>query len=148
MKNARLLKGLFVLVISLGIMFLQTNIVFAVTNEDDLFSNTNFENAAMIDNGTDDNEATIGNEIDNVVPNNSSSNNVANDTPTNNTSGNNSSRNNTGKNNTATNREVSNSNQLADTGIGQTGGIIAIIMVVGIISAIYSYKKVDDYKKL
>ena len=41
-----------------------------------------------------------------------------------------------------------NVNTLAKTGLSDTNGIVALIVVVCGVSAIYSYKKVNDYKKL
>ena len=57
---------------------------------------------------------------------------------------------NTATNNTTNNTSKTNNNvnTLAKTGLSDTNGIVALIVVVCGVSAIYSYKKVNDYKKL
>ena len=47
-----------------------------------------------------------------------------------------------------TNRNLNTTNSLAKTGIGDTNSIITLIIVICGIVAIYSYKKLNDYKKL
>ena len=47
-----------------------------------------------------------------------------------------------------TSKTNNNVNTLAKTGLSDTNGIVALIVVVCGVSAIYSYKKVNDYKKL
>ncbi len=132
MKNTKFLKSLIILGLSLLLILVQFNIVFASDDLYEPFAEIPVENNAATNNA-------VGNEIGNGI---------SNTTPiSNNTSVNNTARNNT-IGNSVTNRDVSNTNQLAETGLAQTGGIIALIIVVLAISAIYSYKKVDDYKKL
>ena len=64
-------------------------------------------------------------------------------------SSNNSSSDNTNTSNlSTTNRSVTNENTLAKTGLGESGSIITIILVISGISAVYSIKKVNEYKKL
>ena len=54
-------------------------------------------------------------------------------------------------NNTTTNKvnsTTSNSNSLAKTGIEDSNGMLAVILVVAGIVAIYSFKKINDYKNM
>lgn len=75
-----------------------------------------------------------GNTVDNnTVASNTVANNVVNNTTTNNV---------TTNNTTNTNRNT-NTNTLPKTGIEDSPA--GIIMVIGVISAIYAYKKIRDY---
>ena len=76
--------------------------------------------------------------------------NTASNATDNNTTSDNSTTNNTATNNTTNNTSKTNNNvnTLAKTGLSDTNGIVALIVVVCGVSAIYSYKKVNDYKKL
>ena len=49
---------------------------------------------------------------------------------------------------TTKNSTTSNSENLADTGIGDSNGIMALIIVVSAVIAIYSAKKFNDYKNV
>mgnify|MGYP004591823775 CR=1 FL=1 len=103
-----------------------------MTNED---SNTSGTNSSLTTNGTDNtNSNTNSNNTSNT------NNNVGNTNNTNNTNNN--------TNNSNTNRNVSNNvNTLAKTGISDNSGLMLVI-VIAVISAIYSLKKVNDYKKI
>lgn len=79
----------------------------------------------------------------NTTSNNSTNNNTANNT-TNNTT-NNSTTNNTTGNKTVYNNTA---NTLPKTGIGDTVLPVAVLIVVFGISAVYAYKKVNDYKNI
>ena len=50
--------------------------------------------------------------------------------------------------NNTTNRSVSNTETLAKTGLTDSNGIVALIVIICAVSAIYSYKKINDYKRL
>lgn len=139
MKNIKILKKLVVLMLSLVFVLTCSNVAFAA--DDDLFtelSNTN--------NSTSDGNALTGNNT------NSTNNTNTNTAPLTTNSNTNTEKTNTNSNtnskNVSTNRNVSNTNALANTGLSNTGSIIALIVVVCGVSAIYSYKKVNDYKKL
>lgn len=139
MKNLKILKKLVIVMLSLVLVTVCSTSVFAA--DDDVFttvdSNKNTSNTA-------ENNAT-GNEIANNANGNTNSNTNSN---TNNslTARNTNTNTNTNNNTSNTNRNVSNT--LAKTGLSNTSGIIALVLVVCGVSAIYSYKKVNDYKKL
>lgn len=140
MKNIKILKKLVVVMLSLVFVLACSNVAFAA--DDDIFtdlSNTN-------------NSTTGGNTLTENNTNNTNNTNTAPLTTNSNTNtGNTNTNSNTGNTNTknvSTNRNVSNTDELAKTGLSNTGSIIALIVVVCVVSAIYSYKKVSDYKKL
>lgn len=142
MKNIKLVRNLFVIVSVFAIMFvlIQTNSVFA--EEGDLFDFDNFQRIEATDgNNTSGNNTAGGNVANGTGNNTSNANQAGNNTSIGNMAGNNTS-------NQVANRNISNSNELADTGIGATSGIITLIVVICGISAVYSYKKVNDYKNL
>lgn len=146
MKNIKMLKKLVIIMLSFVFILVCANNVFAA--DDDLFTDANFANI----NGSTTNNTTDGGNT--AASQNSSTNSATNNTNTSslgtnntsNTGNTNSNRSNTTNSNV--NRSVSNTNSLANTGLVNSGGIIALIVVVCGISAIYSYKKVNDYKKL
>ncbi len=145
MKSMKVLKKLVVIMLSLVIMLACSNAVFAA--DDDLFTEipeTNTSTNNTTNNGTNNTNTPItGNNSNTSSTNNT---NTSNNSNASSLSINNSS--NTNNTNSNTNRSVSNSNALANTGLAQAGGIVALIVVVCGISAIYSYKKVNDYKNL
>ena len=137
MKNVKLVKNLFIVIVSFALVLWLAQSSFVLAAEDE--------------NLFDYEPITANNTASNEVDNNTAGNNtIGNNTAGNNTAGNISGNisNNSSVNNTPTNRNISNSNTLADTGISNVGGIITLIVVVCGISAIYSYKKVDEYRKL
>lgn len=175
MKRGKILRNLFMIMLSLILVFslAQMNVVFAADNGT-FFTNGNNENGDNT-NYVPISPEPSGNSTENETSNNSSNNNSSsgpNNTSNNNsnsnsnsTSNNNSNNNsnsnssnrtnntsNNNSNNNSSNRNVSNNNSnnqnLAETGLSGTSGIIALIIVICGISAIYSFKKVNDYKNL
>lgn len=112
-------------------------------------SNTNTENTSTTGNtNTDDDWGTIDDDFENAITENTQTNNATNNS-SNNTANNTNSTfnvsNNTANNNAST---TSNSNSLAKTGIEDSKGTVAVILVVCGIVAIYSFKKVREYNNM
>ena len=142
MKNLKMFKKVSIIFLGLVFAIVCSGKVFAA--DDGLFTTIDSTNNTS-------NSATDGNNTANTNNDtNTDANNTANGSLTTNSASNtNNSIRNTSTNNTAnTNRNVSNTATLAKTGLPNTGAIIAVVLVVCGISAIYSYKKVNDYKKL
>lgn len=144
MKNLKMFKKVSIIFLGLVFAIVCSGKVFAA--DDGLFTTIDSTNNTS-------NSATDGNNTANTntdTNTNTDANNTANGSLTTNSASNtNNSIRNTSTNNTAnTNRNVSNTATLAKTGLPNTGAIIAVVLVVCGISAIYSYKKVNDYKKL
>lgn len=145
MKNLKMFKKVSIIFLGLVFAIVCSGKVFAA--DEGLFTTIDSTNNTS-------NSATDGNNTANTNNDtNTDANNTANGSLTtnsaNNTNNSNNSIRNTSTNNTAnTNRNVSNTATLAKTGLPNTGAIIAVVLVVCGISAIYSYKKVNDYKKL
>ena len=142
MKNLKMFKKVSIIFLGLVFAIVCSGKVFAA--DDGLFTTIDSTNNTS-------NSATDGNNTANTNNDtNTDANNTANGSLTTNSANNtNNSIRNTSTNNTAnTNRNVSNTATLAKTGLPNTGAIIAVVLVVCGISAIYSYKKVNDYKKL
>lgn len=145
MKNLKMFKKVSIIFLGLVFAIVCSGKVFAA--DEGLFTTIDSTNNTS-------NSATDGNNTANTNNDtNTDANNTANGSLTtnsaNNTNNTNNSIRNTSTNNTAnTNRNVSNTATLAKTGLPNTGAIIAVVLVVCGISAIYSYKKVNDYKKL
>ena len=128
MKNFKILKKLIVIMLSVVLVLVCSNTVLAV--DDDPFVSINTTN-------TNDTGGLTSTDNTNNTNNTNSTNNTNTAPLTSNTT-----------NNTNSTRNASNINTLANTGLSNTNGIIALIVVVCGVSAIYSYKKVNDYKKL
>ena len=142
MENSKIFKRLVIVMLSLVLVEVCSTSVFAT--DDDLFLSVN-STGNTASNATSDNSTT-----NNTATNNTNTNNTTNSSLTaNNTTTNNTVRN-TATNNTTNNTSKTNNNvnTLAKTGLSDTNGIVALIVVVCGVSAIYSYKKVNDYKKL
>ena len=142
MKNLKMFKKVSIIFLGLVFAIVCSGKVFAA--DEGLFTKIDSTNNTS-------NSATDGNNTANTNNDtNTDANNTANGSLTTNSANNtNNSIRNTSTNNTAnTNRNVSNTATLAKTGLPNTGAIIAVVLVVCGISAIYSYKKVNDYKKL
>ena len=144
MKNLKMFKKVSIIFLGLVFAIVCSGKVFAA--DEGLFTTIDSTNNTS-------NSATDGNNTANTntdTNTNTDANNTANGSLTTNSASNtNNSIRNTSTNNTAnTNRNVSNTATLAKTGLPNTGAIIAVVLVVCGISAIYSYKKVNDYKKL
>ena len=142
MENLKIFKRLVIVMLSLVLVAVYSTSVFAT--DDDLFLSVN-STGNTASNATSDNSTTNNTATNNTNTNNTTTNN----TNTNNTTTNNTVRN-TATNNTTNNTSKTNNNvnTLAKTGLSDTNGIVALIVVVCGVSAIYSYKKVNDYKKL
>ncbi len=129
MKNSKLMKIFLVMVVSLCLVFVTTN-VFAADDDgfvdltNTLGNNTNTEENT--NNAVDDNVA-----LDENVNTSNNTNTFLNNTTS-------SSYNNT---------NVNTNTNLPSTGIGESGTTIALIVVLAI-SGIYAYKKVRDYKNI
>lgn len=139
MRKVKLVESLFVIVLSFVVIFTLTQISSVLAVDDENVFDFGNEDYQRIEATNTTNNSSAGNTTNNTVSNNTT-NNVTNNTTIGNIA-NNSSTN-------LSNRNVSNTNGLADTGLSTTGGTIALIVVIGIISIVYSYKKVNDYKNL
>ena len=144
MKNLKVLKKLVMVMLGIALIVLLSGNVFAA--DDNLFTSVSSGNnteATTTNNttGNDTNSATTNNTTSNTANSSLTTNSTSNTNTTRNTSSN--TTNNTTGN---TNRNVTNT--LAKTGLSNTGSIIALVVVVCGISAVYSFKKVNDYKKL
>lgn len=152
MKNVKMLKKLFILVMSIGLVLTFSNLVYA-EDEDPFFAITATEESSNENSNTSSSEQQATNtdtplfsDIENTNTNNTNTANT-------NTVGNSSLTTNDISNNTNTynnvvNRNVTNTDTLAKTGLSDSKGMITLIVVLCGISAIYSYKKINDYKKL
>ncbi len=140
MKNLKMFKKVSIIFLGLVFTIVCSGKVFAA--DEGLFTTidttNNTSNSATDGNNTPNTNADANNNVNNNIVNGSLTTNNANNA-------NNSVRN---ANESNTNRNVSNTATLAKTGLPNTGAIIAVVLVVCGISAIYSYKKVNDYKKL
>ena len=144
MKNIKLVKKLLIIIMSFLMIFTYSNFVLAADgtgdDADDLFTQVDLEDS--------DDGATSTSTSDSGASNNSATtNNASNNSATNNTLGGNTNVANENTPSLSTNNQNS-ANELADTGLSNTGSAILLILVVCGISAIYSYKKIGDYKKL
>lgn len=148
MENSKIFKRLVIVMLSLVLVVVCSTSVFAT--DDDLFLSVN-STGNTASNATDNNTTSGNNTTNNTSTNNTNTNNTTNSslTANNNTTTNNTVRN-TATNNTTNNTSKTNNNvnTLAKTGLSDTNGIVALIVVVCGVSAIYSFKKVNDYKKL
>ena len=147
MKNLKVLKSLFIIMLSLGLILTISKVTFAADDDADFFSDLQaqnlFEDNGVNTNANNTNTNTSANNTNTNTKTNTNTNNTLNLTTNTNTSLNNTA------NLTAntTNRSVSNTNTLAKTGISDFSGL-ALVVVVAAIAAIYSYKKVSDYRKI
>ena len=137
MKNVKILKGLLIIVLSLFIVFSYSNMVLAEDSNESLFEFEPVEEETGTNSSTT--EPAANNNTDNGLSSVSGANTLSN-TATNNT--------NIATTNTNTSVANNTANTLADTGLSDAGSIVAIVLVICGISAVYSYKKVSDYRKL
>ena len=144
MENSKIFKRLIIVMLSLVLVAVCSTSVFAADGDDLFLSVNSTGNTAP--NATDNNTTSDNNTTNNT---NTNTNNTTNSSLTANNTTNNTVRN-TATNNTTNNTSKTNNNvnTLAKTGLSDTNGIVALIVVVCGVSAIYSYKKVNDYKKL
>ena len=146
MKNFKMIKSLLILIMSIGVILIFSNLVYAT--DDDPFIQINSTSPSSNEsnnteaNNTESNNTDTGNLFSNINTSNNTSNSIA----TNNNTVNNTT--NTLTNTNTANRSVSNTNTLAKTGLTDSKGMITLIVLVCGISAVYSYKKISDYKKL
>ena len=139
MKNLKLIS---VIVLSLMLIFSITTAVFAADEnvEDDNF----WSEPEVVDNNVTNEDNTAVNETSNELDNSTDNEteNLFNDLEVENT------ENDTYNNLIETNSTTTNSNSLAETGIGDSNGIIALIVIISVIVAIYSAKKMNEYKNV
>lgn len=126
MKKTNLIKMLVVMIISVMVMFFNTCVLAAEVDED----------------GYEDLTEALGNSSSNNSTNNNSS-NTGNNTSNTNT---NRSSNNTSNTNT-NNSSVYNNTSLPKTGLSDSIPVVLLVVVFGA-SAIYAYKKVNEYKNI
>lgn len=140
MKN---IKKIGVLILSVCLIMLFAGSVFAA-DDDDLFKAVSPSNSESnsVTNANSANNTNTSNTVNNTSNTNSS---LASNTNSSNTA-NNVANNIAGNTNSNTNRNAVNA--LAKTGLSNTGSVVALIVVVCGISAIYSYKKVYDYRRI
>ena len=142
MKKSKISKVMLVMVLScvMGIVLSNFNIVRAV-DDDEIWATSTSDTT----NNTSDDDGWDTPKWENAVVN-TSTNNTANTANTaNNTSNVFGTTNNTTNNVSTT---TSNANSLAKTGIEDLTGTVAIVLVVCGIVAIYSLKKVKEYKDM
>lgn len=126
MKKTNLVKVVSILLVSLMVILFSTN-VFAAENND-----TSFQDLT----------GTLGNSTENNTNKNTNSNNT--NKNTNNTNSN--TNTNTNSNNT-NNSSIYNNTDLPKTGVESSIPVVVLVAIFGI-SAVYAYKKIDDYKNL
>ena len=147
MKNVKMLKKLFILVMSIGLVLTFSNLVYA-EDEDPFFAITATEEASNEDSNTASNEEQATN-IDTNTSLFTDTDNTNNTNTANNSSlVTNDILNTTNTNNNVVNRSVTNTDTLAKTGLSDSKGMVTLLVVLCGISAVYSYKKINDYKKL
>ena len=138
MKKTNLVKVVSILLVSLMVILFSTN-VFAAENND-----TSFQDLT----------GTLGNSTENNTSKNTNANNAnknGNNTNANNANknGNNTNTNNANanKNNNTNNSSIYNNTDLPKTGVESSIPVVVLVAIFGI-SAVYAYKKIDDYKNL
>ena len=124
MKNLKLVKALFITI--LGVMLISISSSVLAANETG--KNTYRDLTSEISGGSSTTSTQTGGSS----------------TPGNNTTGNNT----TGNNVTTYNNTNNTANTLPYTGIGDTVLPVALLIVIFGISAVYAYKKVNDYKNV
>ena len=145
MKNFKMIKSLLILIMSIGVILIFSNLVYA-TDDDPFIQINSTSPSSNESNNTEANNTDSGNLFSNIESNNvSNTNTISNTTNSIMPTSNNNSVNNISN---TTNRSVSNTNTLAKTGLTDSKGMITLIVLVCGISAVYSYKKISDYKKL
>ena len=152
----RKIKFMVVVLVSIALLIVNTNVVLGTSEIDDVFNDDNYVEAKKEDNNNkvekdeeeeeDDDDEDDDDELwSGLVGKNSTTNNIVNNI-TSNTASN--TTNNSNSSSLATNRSVSNNTTLAKTGINDFGGIGAIVLTICIISAVYSLKKISEYRKM
>ena len=128
MKKTNLIKVVSILLISAMVVLFNTS-VFAA-NENDGFT---------------DLTSTLNSSANNTS-NNANANNSNTNTNTNNTNSNSNSNSNTNKSNTNTSSIYNNTN-LPKTGVESSIPVAMLVVIFGI-SAVYAYKKINEYKNI
>ena len=145
MKNLKNVKKLLILIMTIGLIAMFSNWVYAA--DEDPFVSLTVTNST--ENTAGNTESNTSNSLFTNINTTNTNTNVTN-TNTAGTLTTNSTANNTAKNttNNTANRSVSNTETLAKTGLTDSNGIVALVVIICAISEIYSYKKINDYKKL
>ena len=146
MNKLSKMKIVLIIIMSLSLILALTNWVYAV--DDDPFismeNNTSSANAlddddfeplpaTNINSNANNTNVENTNKVNELITNSNTINNVSNVANTNNTN---------------VNRNVSNTDTLAKTGLADSKGFVAFVVVLCAISAVYSLKKISDYKKI
>lgn len=127
MKKTNLIKLLVAMIICTMVMVFNTCVLAAEVDED----------------GYEDLTEALGNSSSNSS---NTGNNSAN-TNTNNNANNNSSNTNTNRANNSSNKSIYNNSSLPKTGLSDSVPVVLLVVVFGA-SAIYAYKKVNEYKNI
>ena len=135
----------FLMVVLIGVMLIVSTAKITYASSDDLFfsGSTNNEEDKE-DEDEDENDEEDDDDFETIAGPSSNTNTNDNNTNTNNNVNN--TLTNTNNNTNTSNRSVSNSNSLAKTGISDHGSIIAVVLVICGVSAVYSIRKMNDYK--
>ena len=148
MGKLKRITNLLIMMVGLTLIFTlcMTKITFAADENslDDFFTTSSGNTSSGTASGSNNDDDDDDDEYENVPSTNS---NTSNSLTTNNNTANNTA-NNTNTNNSAVNRSVANTNSLASTGLSDHSGAMILIVVIGGISAIYSFKKINDYKNI
>ena len=125
MKKTNLVKVVSILLVSLMVILFSTN-VFAANNDD--FKELDGNVALLTNNATENKSGKNTNA--NKNENNANAN-----------------TNNANKNNNTNNSRIYNNTDLPKTGVESSIPVVVLVAIFGI-SAVYAYKKIDDYKNL
>ena len=132
MKKSNLIKLFSILLISVMVMMFSTNVLAADNGFNELTLNTN----------TNSNNANTNTNNTNTNSNSSNSN-----TNTNNANTNNTNRNTNNANTNSNNSSIYNNTNLPKTGLEDSIPVAMLVVIFGI-SAIYAFKKINDYKNI
>lgn len=130
MKNLKLISTI---LLSVMLIFAISTAVFADNETDDIWSDVNVVEDNTVENTVENTNNDLENES--IFENIEEENEVEEEEEYNNLY--------TTRNSTTTDSE-----NLADTGIGDSNGIIALIVIMSAVIAIYSAKKFNDYKNI
>lgn len=133
MKNLKLISTI---LLSLMLVFAISTAVFADNEVDDNFWSDNVPVVGDGTNATDDTSNTNTNDVGNTSNDLEDENELESEVDD------------LEDDNLESNSTTTNSGNLAYTGIGDSNGIIALIVIVSSIIAIYSAKKFNDYKNI
>lgn len=121
MKNSKLLKIVLIMIISLSVLIVAKNSLAATDLTDTLTGNNTTENSALTLTGNN----TVNSATNNITSNNTTNNVVL----------------------TTNNTSSYNNSSLPKTGVGDSMPVVILVVVLGI-SAVYAYKKIQDYKNI